>query len=1317
MLSHRLGFLSLLIIQWVLFFGQNTFASVRKPITKIQSEAISTIRYVKTNGTGDGSSWASASGDIQAIINASAAGDQIWIAKGVYQPAANTSFRLSKNLHIYGGFPDTGTPDMTSRDKGNLAVLKANGADLLINSSAVTQATLFDGLTFTGAQNKSAMVNDGASPLVTGCIFKDNSAVNGAGVFNRLTSKAIFTRCVFQNNSASGKGGAMLNTADADITVSNCVFVSNSAPYGPGIITQSRSKTLVLNSTFYGNGGRGALTLEDNSTVNIYNTILWGADEEGISRYSNSVFQISYSVSRTGAGGNVLNTDPLFADAGNPEGADEIWGTADDGLRLQMNSPMINAGDPLTNTESYTAQAGTSDFNGNSRVFDTRTDMGAYEYLRKKQSLPLPGTPIGSIYYIDGTYGSSDIPLPQTNSTLGNVKFSVPSNNGRVIIADGKIRIIAAGLTTLTLSAEGDENYDPITKTMTIRIGKKSLRLAPNPADPLTKIYDGSDYIYLNTGANFVFTGALPGDEVYPKFSSVMAYFDSHEAGKRSYLTQDGGMITVAGASAANYSIRAYGALDNVENPGTILPKPIIITAKASTKVFGGSDPELSYTLATGSLIGQDKISGTLSRDTGETAGIYAIRQNTLTAGSNYSITFQTADFTITKAKPVLTEFADISKVFGEASFDLPQPVSNSDGEFNYSSTDEFVAGIEGKRVSLHNAGVVTLVAVQAETTNFLADTIALVLTVAKADPKLVFKVDGQKRDGADNPATAAFGDVKTFSLETNSDASPESYNFDLLEDYRDPYIDFSTLPYIKAIKVGTSYVEVTVPETANFYEVKARLKLVISPKTIKVTAIPLTKVYGETDPELSFTVSPALEGEDSFSGSLSRVAGEDAGTYGINQNTLTAGSNYLITYEGADFTISPKIISVKADPKTKVFGTPDPELTYTIIGSLQGSDSFSGKLSRAMGENAGAYNINQGTLALTDNYTIDFTGEIMTVDKAVVLISGDAIQTFTYDGKAKPVSVSTGVPDISGLNFRYSNSAAAPTNAGSYAVEVSLENENYRATSVKISLVIEKAKAGITLSNLTQMADGSPKMVTALTSPANLQGLTITYNGSATPPVAGGNYTVIARLNNPNYTAADATGILQVEAVLPVSVTNFAVKRNNDQAEITWKTTTEKENAMFIIERSADGINFSKLGSIQGAGTSASARDYRFYDNMPVNGLNYYRLSQVDNDGQINLIGIQSLNFVIHKAASVNAFPIPLRDNDLSIRLENYSGKQLTVKLTDLNGKLIHTEIIKLVNGDSACKLALIEKPAQGMYLLHVEGEGLERLMKLIVH
>ena len=90
---------------------------------------------------------------------------------------------------------------------------------------------------------------------------------------------------------------------------------------------------------------------------------------------------------------------------------------------------------------------------------------------------------------------------------------------------------------------------------------------------------------------------------------------------------------------------------------------------------------------------------------------------------------------------------------------------------------------------------------------------------------------------------------------------------------------------------------------------------------------------------------------------------------------------NYNDTHGSVDDEITLRYVTVVADNKTKVFGQPDPELTYQVtIGSLLTGDVFSGELSREPGEALGTYAILQGLLTLPDYYEITFVGANFTI-------------------------------------------------------------------------------------------------------------------------------------------------------------------------------------------------------------------------------------------------------------------------------------------------------------------------------------------------
>ncbi len=226
-----------------------------------------------------------------------------------------------------------------------------------------------------------------------------------------------------------------------------------------------------------------------------------------------------------------------------------------------------------------------------------------------------------------------------------------------------------------------------------------------------------------------------------------------------------------------------------------------------------------------------------------------------------------------------------------------------------------------------------------------------------------------------------------------------------------------------------------------------------ITARAITVTAdAGQTKVYGDGDPA-AFTymvTSGALQGTDSFTGALSRAAGENVGLYAIGQNTLAisdgnGGLNYMLSYVGANFEITARAITVTADAgQTKVYGDGDPAaFTYMVTsGALQGTDSFTGALSRAAGENVGLYAIGQNTLAISDgngglNYMLSYVGANFEITARAITVTADAGQTKVYgdgDPAAFTYMVTSGA--LQGTDsFTGALSRAAGENVGLYAI------------------------------------------------------------------------------------------------------------------------------------------------------------------------------------------------------------------------------------------------------------------------------------------
>ncbi|MGI9227144.1 MAG: MBG domain-containing protein [Candidatus Nanopelagicaceae bacterium] len=252
---------------------------------------------------------------------------------------------------------------------------------------------------------------------------------------------------------------------------------------------------------------------------------------------------------------------------------------------------------------------------------------------------------------------------------------------------------------------------------------------------------------------------------------------------------------------------------------------------------------------------------------------------------------------------------------------------------------------------------------------------------------------------------------------------------------------------------------------------------LTINAKPITVTAVAKSKFYGAGDPPLTYNPSVSLIGTDTFSGELTRVIGNSAGTYAILQGTLVLNSNYTLSYVGANFVINPLVITVVANNQTKKTDASDPTFTYTYSPSLISPDSFSGSLTRTDTRNIlGNYTISQGTLALSANYSISFTAGTLTItDKIVPILTWPTPSAITFGTLLSNTQLNAVVskpnvsdPDFTLFNCVYTPSSGNLPSAGTITLSVTCtpsdsDAAKYSSVSGTVSLVVNQKPITVT--------------------------------------------------------------------------------------------------------------------------------------------------------------------------------------------------------------------------------------------------------------
>ncbi|WP_026904263.1 T9SS type A sorting domain-containing protein [Pedobacter glucosidilyticus] len=147
---------------------------------------------------------------------------------------------------------------------------------------------------------------------------------------------------------------------------------------------------------------------------------------------------------------------------------------------------------------------------------------------------------------------------------------------------------------------------------------------------------------------------------------------------------------------------------------------------------------------------------------------------------------------------------------------------------------------------------------------------------------------------------------------------------------------------------------------------------------------------------------------------------------------------------------------------------------------------------------------------------------------------------------------------------------------------------------------------------------------------------------------------------------------------VLPIQLSSFAAQAIDKTILLNWETLSETENASFEIERSVDGISFTKIGSKEGSGTTIALTKYRFVDENPLPGTNYYRLKQLDIDGKSEILAVRSAISNI----SFATLSVLQNSNTVTAQILSPVKEKAKLSLFDIGGKVLAQQDILLENG-----------------------------------
>lgn len=195
----------------------------------------------------------------------------------------------------------------------------------------------------------------------------------------------------------------------------------------------------------------------------------------------------------------------------------------------------------------------------------------------------------------------------------------------------------------------------------------------------------------------------------------------------------------------------------------------------------------------------------------------------------------------------------------------------------------------------------------------------------------------------------------------------------------------------------------------------------------------------------------------------------------------------------------------------------------------------------------------------------------------------------------------------------------------------------------------------------------------------------TFTTNAFSTP----GTYTINVTADKlsgstcKTFSAASVT----VTGTLPVYWLSFTARKNEQDISLNWSTANEQNTKDFSVQHSSNGIGWNTIGIVTATGSSSNVSSYSYIHHSPLNGNNYYRLLQTDNDGRSSYSKITSVS-VEPSAARFSVYPNPVSNGQLTLQLPNaglvqvYNGMGVLVLSKQLQSGKQHLDLSRLAKG-----------------------------------
>lgn len=170
----------------------------------------------------------------------------------------------------------------------------------------------------------------------------------------------------------------------------------------------------------------------------------------------------------------------------------------------------------------------------------------------------------------------------------------------------------------------------------------------------------------------------------------------------------------------------------------------------------------------------------------------------------------------------------------------------------------------------------------------------------------------------------------------------------------------------------------------------------------------------------------------------------------------------------------------------------------------------------------------------------------------------------------------------------------------------------------------------------------------------------------------------------------------------LPIQLLAFSASPEGGKVRLEWSTAVEINNEYFTVERSEDGLEFTEVTRVEGAGNSSTQNDYVAYDPQPLKGTSYYRLKQTDYDGGFEYSDMLPVTITTLLKSDFKIVPNP---NTGTFTLDITSPfEEAEIQVLNNFGQLVHMEELIGIMGNTKRELDLRDELAAGIYFVKID-------------